>query len=144
MTNPMTTKLLPKGRNPDSVADNPAKRTGHTPGPWMVAFNDYDPNPVIRGNCIRTDGRGEKTVCVITLDDGMYSIQDARLIAAAPELLEALRPFALAAGEASPVSGISADRVWLWKPSNNRRDTNGISLQHLLDAVAAISKAEGK
>ncbi len=54
------------------------------------------------------------------------------------ELIDALKPFALACDEASAVASIPDEKVWLWKPSSNQRETNGISLAHLKAAKAAI------
>jgi hypothetical protein len=58
----------------------------HTPGPWEVF------TPQISGNTFGIDGpRGEAVVFFgRDKENGIYSIHNARLIAAAPELLEAL------------------------------------------------------
>ena len=50
------------------------------------------------------------------------------------ELEEALKPFALAFLESSPVGSIPDEKVWIWKPSDNRRETNGINRAHLKTA----------
>jgi hypothetical protein len=61
----------------------------------------------------------------------------------ADKLAEALSPFAIACSEAFGVSTIPDDHVWLWKPSNNKRETNGISLAHLKAAQSALKILEG-
>lgn len=54
------------------------------------------------------------------------------------KLREALKPFALAFTESSPVHSIADDKVWLWKPSSNRRETHGISRAHLKTAACLV------
>jgi hypothetical protein len=65
--------------------------TQHTPGPWETDHKDHDsPYQNIKINA------GFKTVCTIWIDDAPEHIfnseqeANARLIAAAPDLLEAL------------------------------------------------------
>ena len=56
-------------------------KTKHTPGPWLA---QPDPTPISKDDwCIGVDGG--PVDCVATCSE-----RDARLIAAAPELLEAL------------------------------------------------------
>lgn len=59
----------------------------HTPGPW--AIGKYDEVVDSSGNTIRVHG--------MTLTSGELAKANARLIAAAPELLEALQAVAYAA-----------------------------------------------
>jgi hypothetical protein len=62
--------------------------TQHTPGPWEIEYNDPDE---------------EYWVTLPHYDAGpakiVYHIEDARLIAAAPDLLEALQHLMVAHGE---------------------------------------------
>lgn len=61
----------------------------HTPGPWKV----YDPEMPDTKATYGIDGpQGQPVVYFgITHNDGINLLADARLIAAAPELLEALK-----------------------------------------------------
>ena len=59
--------------------------TQHTPGPWVV----YDDSNDGKTNCIEIAARG-KTVARIYHSVPEEDLPNARLIAAAPELLEAL------------------------------------------------------
>ncbi len=62
----------------------------HTPGPWQQKCADYDPLTIIA--LVDSDGMGNlqySRICEV--DDCDSAIENARLIAAAPELLEALR-----------------------------------------------------
>lgn len=58
----------------------------HTPGPWKV----YDPEMPSTKATYGIDGpQGQPVVCFgVTRKDGINLLADARLIAAAPELLE--------------------------------------------------------
>ena len=103
----------------------------HTSGPWNVGDdspNDYE-GPII-------DTR-DRAVAVITIDHETESTPEdranARLIAAAPELLEALRVFVSCA---YPVSTEIDERGYRW--------TNAYLDQALPIAHAAIAKADGK
>jgi hypothetical protein len=58
----------------------------HTPGPWKVSEVE-DGGEIISRGVKGPNGRGINTGC----DIEMFSEADARLIAAAPELLEAAR-----------------------------------------------------
>lgn len=68
--------------------------TKWTPGPWEVAQDDFDDSFYVRLRD-NPDGIGEYIIAAEigqpTGDDGRA---DARLIAAAPEMADALRPFA--------------------------------------------------
>jgi hypothetical protein len=73
------------GRSSGTITDSPIKKlstdmkTTHTSGPWYVGGfpdGDYDVTDDDGGN---------------TLASGIIKIEDARLIAAAPDLLEALK-----------------------------------------------------
>lgn len=90
------------------------ERTQHTPGPWVV----------FAGTIIQD----EKERTIVALDEShacgldFYEIRsNARLIAAAPELLASLREMCAAL-----------------------EDTNSGAYRTLADAKAAIAKAEGR
>ena len=103
-------------------------KTSHTPGPWL-AYNWDNGRPLkhwrIRGAAVRND----PTFAVI--DSGgkispEYEAANARLIASAPELLEALRVIAA------------------WDPAAAPGEPGGMSIIDAIDtAQAAIAKAEG-
>lgn len=71
-----------------------------------------------------------------------YREDHKRLTSVNAELLQALQPFADVAPELHKIGAIARKDQWLWKPSSNTRETKGINAQHILDAVAALSKAE--
>ena len=88
----------------------------HTPGPWEVAYQDKNGQSVVKGEHIEVATCWHH--CVGSIEKEMHA--NARLIAAAPELLEALKELMVAADR------VSAEPVtWLGK------------------ARAAIAKAEG-
>ena len=73
--------------------------TKHTPGPWEVSWDKYGKESEIHGKSELNDG----PICIIPHDDVTESgaeeqLANARLIAAAPELLEALEGLAMKAG----------------------------------------------
>ena len=69
----------------------------YTPGPWESMLIHGD-NHIIRKGSFRKEGAGSVSYqCVV---DCVDDIDDARLIAAAPELLEALRSIVLIANPA--------------------------------------------
>lgn len=59
----------------------------HTPGPWMVG-------ETLRAESLAVIGDGDSVVCEFPCRLGAAVDADARLIAAAPELLEALEELA--------------------------------------------------
>lgn len=60
--------------------------TRHTPGPWVVVEEPYDPEHDLFCRSIYSEGYNG---LLIARADQDFSKADARLIAAAPELLEA-------------------------------------------------------
>ena len=97
--------------------------TKHTPGPWTAGRKSESSRYDIIGGSI--DDTDKKTVVGTFFGGFGYTKQNdpnARLIAAAPELLEALKNL-------------------LWQHDNNAGQLCGMALQ---DARAAIAKAEGE
>ncbi len=88
--------------------------SGHTPGPWRAHFHVRNQRTKTGEWIFSSENRG------ILLRNGRLSIADARLIAAAPETLEALE--ALKAMVEPP--GAPTEQAYL-------------------NAIAAIAKAEG-
>lgn len=66
------------------------------------------------------------------------------------EMLASLKPFALAAQELTYFKSIATNEQFIWKPTNNKRATYGITAQDLLDAratrthVIQVNRAEGR
>lgn len=96
----------------------------HTPGPWIA-----------HGDAVLWNNRSTYRELVATTQGMLNAEANARLIAAAPALLEALRPFAALLAEHherlpdnQPIFGI-----------NNNKFTVG----EMRAAVAAIAAAEG-
>ena len=102
----------------------------HTPGPWTIA----DDNGTDIGIIARKRGRGGQMVAMVTVDEDVPQDDDerlanARLIAAAPDLLAACKAFA------------AARKAW-----RECDDMSSIEYLDTLDAIdfdAAIAKAEG-
>lgn len=81
--------------------DNKAK---HTPGPWHLRLSDNATPHIEHGDC-HLDEVGElaNRVCVMPaeIDRSYNSFANARLIAAAPELLDALKALEVSANTVS-------------------------------------------
>ena len=106
----------------------------HTPGPWQTDQAEHDaPYQDIRIHA------GKGSICCVWIDDAPlhdYNAEqraNARLIAAAPDLLEALRVFVSCS---LPVSTEIDDRGHRW--------TEAYLDQALPIARAAIARAEGE
>ena len=95
--------------------------SGHTPGPWKVTSPMMDPNAF--------DVESEAGLKITRGYWGGNACADARLIAAAPTMLEALREIAKGEGRYS--------RDPLGHASNTIEDMKAL-------ALAAIAKAEGR
>ena len=54
----------------------------------------------------------------------------------------ALHPFALAFTETRQVSSIPDEKVWIWKPSDNKRETHGISRANLKTAADVLASID--
>jgi len=105
--------------------------TAHTPGPWEVAYLDHNGQRVVRAEHI------EVCTCwhhsVGSIEKEMEA--NARLIAAAPEILAALKSAAAAIGD--------------WSRPTGANGMTSASLSHPLMveqrlAYDAIAKAEGR
>ena len=94
--------------------------TAHTPGPWKVEVNPDDVSEV--WGIVSAEGKE-----IVETDAGFYppSLNDARLIAAAPELLEALRVVIASGG--------------LERPGSDANAANALSV-----ARAALAKVRGE
>lgn len=82
----------------------------HTPGPWVLADNGMG---VIRGGVVRQYANGSTQdqivmACSVTDDNGCMKA-NARLIAAAPELLEALKRLLGAYERLKPLQSLVSD-----------------------------------
>ena len=124
---PFLADIHPLERAHDSAADRALDAefqqtcpAGHTAGPWEAVGN------LVR-TCRKEDGRGGFLVAECPANIG-NRIQDARLIAAAPELLEAL-----------------TDLIELAAPVYTVRCEDGSEITHpwVKAARAAIAKATG-
>ncbi len=106
---------------------------GHTPGPWIVSpLNGRDVGPVRAFHFEGTDVQQLQSVAIVR--ERAESDANARLIAAAPELLEAIRKLA------NEASGF-----WAMANPDTHGHTNLTVLRERIDnAYAVIAKAEGR
>ena len=97
--------------------------SAHTPGPWVASKH--------AGWCVSVKGAGTLLVCGGQSEDPPenQAAANARLIAAAPELLEALKAWSIA----SWLAGVAPDI-----------DSNDPFASMLAQTHAAIAKAEGR
>ena len=93
--------------------------SGHTPGPWSLRRTIYFLTVVAKGG-----KRGWRSICQLAYCEGRDGA-NARLIAAAPELLKALK-----------------NMVREWIEIVGDEDVNGTPADTLERAKAAIAKAE--
>lgn len=64
--------------------------SNHTPGPWSVDVGESS-GPGMGSDVVRVDVmKGDRRVAGVTVRPGSKALSNARLIAAAPDLLEAL------------------------------------------------------
>lgn len=95
----------------------------HTPGNWFV---NYESNDVGDGKLsVEVDG----DYFIAQVDEGVCQKANARLIAAAPELLEAVR---------------GLDEAYCRAGENLTREERAEDRRRLIAARAAIAKATGK
>lgn len=103
--------------------------SGHTPGPWAPPV--YDGNPGDRGWWIRNGRVGADEFAVaVTFELNPNAEADSRLIAAAPELLQALKALR-----------VDANRLCDRNLGGTYEDDCRCSIRA---ADAAIAKAEGR
>ncbi len=109
--------------------------SGHTPGPWHIDnrhFCDYGEFYISCGDYIVARAHGQTQSCETEAEG------NARLIAAAPELLEALRALIPHAGHAETCGDMDAY-------NGNPIPTCDCGLDSALDhALVAIAKATGE
>lgn len=113
----------------------------HTPGPWKVVIRDIDNQKIKKATCIN-DSHWVDTTSGISIADIGLSEPNARLIAAAPEMLEALKLInPVLNQEQCPFCG---------HPGTSSKDDNSDWEEghgdgcELILIRAAIAKAEGK
>lgn len=82
-----------------------AQKAGHTPGPWGVAYLDSNGQAVVKAEHIEIATCWHH--CVESIEKEMHA--NARLIAAAPDLLEALREAQTLAKLALTLTGCRSD-----------------------------------
>ncbi len=128
-----------------------AETTKHTPGPWewitrpgsimliapyrgQLTVMDFVRMGMSSAQPRFSDRGGEKIGGLMhkTADTNLNAHPDARLIAAAPDLLEALRPFALMA------EGLKAG----WKFRHGQGEVREITSEDLQRAAEVVAKAE--
>lgn len=114
--------------------------TNHTPGPWEFEIPNTSYDAVVSNNAnwsiATVHGSGKKTALRKTADSlKLHSegVANARLIAAAPDLLEACKLADELAANLDCIAGVSAE--------GRKAKGFGIKLHRLL--TAAIAKAEG-
>ena len=74
---------------------------GHTPGPWSVAYHDVNDQAVVSGQ--HTEIATCWHHCVVELETQMQA--NARLISAAPDMLEALEGLVASVRGVGPKDG---------------------------------------
>ena len=100
--------------------------TNHTPGPWRVGFDAEGSFPAVWNKFDATLGsRNNFQIC-----DGLQSIDDAHLIASAPEMLAALE-------EITPLVQV------FFKTQLRTNYQAHIASQAIIKAHSAIAKAKG-
>jgi len=78
--------------------------SGHTPGPWTAFQSTASFFDVVKGN-----GEYDPSVASVWASEGRPAGANARLIAAAPDLLEALRILTMMAETSGGTSGPDAE-----------------------------------
>lgn len=117
----------------------------HTPGPWQSEGPDFfgDFNIILAGSAGEHDKRAVAAV-VSNLRSEEEVVANAHLIAAAPDMLEALRPFARLAAH-RPADDPDELIVANYRESLARDAiSTPVTLGDCRAAAAAIAKAEGR
>lgn len=109
--------------------------TKHTPGPWVVV--EPESGHVAR---IREDGTWQSVASVFDADYTKMSVANALLIAAGPELLEALAEMVVHFGAVAALIAVEEEKRGVKRP---RFDGIDASQKAIAMARAAIAKAEG-
>lgn len=111
-----------------------------TPGPWVVVDGARGPRQAAAWVCTVGNNPGDPAVFSTVRDGDKFvfgdKVADARLIAAAPEMLAALKALTEACGNVRPISGdVSMETV-----KDMRQAMNFVEAVEV--ARAAIAKAE--
>jgi hypothetical protein len=116
----------------------------HTPGPWFVVNIGADDEPMMSVKAARIAGQEPRhEVAICATGDSPQEMEDAnaRLIAAAPELLEALEKLHTALNSDPPDGGAQKDIL----PDTVVYRLDGQAMYLAINAVrAAIAKAKGE
>lgn len=110
-----------------------SNETKHTPGPWETAATFVDDKAMAY---MTEDGQDRHSICEAF---GPNAYANARLIAAAPGLLEALQECAEALNLLASRAGIQTEDA---APRSDAEDFGALSA--LRSARSAINKAEGR
>jgi hypothetical protein len=103
------------------------KNTQHTPGPWVIADDPTSEGVWIDHPDLKSGEDDEICRCLDSTLSGEECLANARLIAAAPELLDALKTLTDALNESLEPVPLAADIVNAFR-----------------DSMRAIAKAEGR
>jgi hypothetical protein len=116
--------------------------TKHTPGPWYIASDIHDDRI----------GIGSEAGVVVLAPyrrharelAGVQGLANARLIVAAPDMLQALRPFARFLDVTLTMGGTRPRTGALYQIESASAGSAEITVEHLQTAFAAIAKATGE
>lgn len=116
--------------------------TTHTPGPWQLEIRPRTDKPWTCFSHVSSDKWGELAVVVTAMEDeeelSTEGVANARLIAAAPELLEAL------IGAQKAVISAYSQAHAEWQNADKRAERLDAQVQSWREtARAAIAKATG-
>ena len=90
------TRKAALARSMEAQAKAKRENATHTPGPWVVHPTTH--HPAVRS--VGTSDTGPRRICTVgSMNGNPVDKKNARLIAAAPELLEALQFVMAASGE---------------------------------------------
>lgn len=105
--------------------------SNHTPGPWIVKSHSFGCDEIIYDGAVtKGDSHGDRIICIMPTPHLFgENLANARLIAAAPDLLDALK--ALVDRDFSFLDGKMIDSSEL------------ITVAQVMAARLAIAKAEG-
>jgi hypothetical protein len=119
----------------------------HTPGPWHWRLSDNATPHIEHGDCLPDEiGMLKNRVCVMPSEimHDYNSLANARLIAAAPEMLEALEYVAMIAHEGGLIGLSEADAIIAIRKLSARWCNLSKSKSESIEALNnAIAKAKG-